>query len=58
MSVHQCLDIGQGEVGFDGILTTRVFAWEERAKESSIFIRDPINDHLGRWQTKPSLISP
>src|SRR4029077_4052924 len=41
--VHQHLDIGQGEVdftagfgalreiGFDGILTSCVFAWEERA---------------------------
>lgn len=45
--VHQHLDIGQGEVdwdllfgtlaeiGFDGILTVCVFAWEERAVESS-----------------------
>src|SRR5438445_9754875 len=44
--VHQHLDIGQGEVdwvtffsalgeiGFDGILTSCVFAWEERAVES------------------------
>ncbi|MFI5227409.1 MAG: sugar phosphate isomerase/epimerase family protein, partial [Candidatus Limnocylindrales bacterium] len=47
--VHQHLDIGQGEVdfeacfralrrvGFDGILTSCVFAWEERAIESSRF---------------------
>ena len=45
--VHQHLDIGQGEVdfeagfgalraiGFDGIVTSCVFAWEERAVESS-----------------------
>ena len=45
--VHQHLDIGQGEVdwdaffaalqavGFDGILTTCVFAWEERAIDSA-----------------------
>jgi myo-inositol catabolism protein IolH len=45
--VHQHLDIGQGEVdfealfsglrevGFDGILTTCVFAWEERAHDSA-----------------------
>jgi myo-inositol catabolism protein IolH len=44
--VHQHLDIGQGEVdwdeffgtlariGFDGIATVCVFAWEERAHES------------------------
>jgi myo-inositol catabolism protein IolH len=48
--VHQHLDIGQGEVdfaacfgalrkvGFDGILTSCVFAWEERAVESSRFM--------------------
>ena len=50
--VHQHLDIGQGEVpwddffgtlaevGFDGIMTACVFAWEERAEESSRFMRD------------------
>ena len=44
--VHQHLDIGQGEVpwddvfrtlgeiGFDGIMTVCVFAWEERADDS------------------------
>jgi myo-inositol catabolism protein IolH len=44
--VHQHLDIGQGEVdwdvffrtlaevGFDGIATVCVFAWEERAEDS------------------------
>ena len=52
--VHQHLDIGQGEVdfeacfgalravGFDGILTACVFAWEERAVESSRFMFDRI----------------
>jgi myo-inositol catabolism protein IolH len=47
--VHQHLDIGQGEVNwdeffgtlngmnFDGIMTICVFAWEERARESSRF---------------------
>jgi myo-inositol catabolism protein IolH len=46
--VHQHLDLGQGEVdfdlffktlaelSFDGIATVCVFAWEERARESSI----------------------
>ena len=46
--VHQHLDIGQGEVPwdaffstleelrFDGIMTVCVFAWEERARESSL----------------------
>ncbi len=48
--VHQHLDIGQGEVDwdvffgtlekleFDGIMTACVFAWEERAHESSRFM--------------------
>jgi myo-inositol catabolism protein IolH len=52
--VHQHLDIGQGEVdwaacfgalervGFDGILTSCVFAWEERAVESSRFMFEEI----------------
>jgi myo-inositol catabolism protein IolH len=70
VTVHQHLDIGQGEVdfdqffatlekvGFDGIVTSCVFAWEERAKESSAFMRERITDYLGRWQTAPSLVSP
>ena len=70
VTVHQHLDIGQGEVdfdeffatlekvGFDGIVTTCVFAWEERARESSTFMRETIADQLGRWQTAPSLLSP
>jgi myo-inositol catabolism protein IolH len=70
VTVHQHLDIGQGEVdfdelfsgleriGFDGILTTCVFAWEERARESSTYMRATIEDYLGRWHTKPSLVSP
>ena len=45
VTIHQHLDIGQGEVnwdqffsalaevGFDGIATSCVFAWEERAAE-------------------------
>ncbi len=58
--VHQHLDIGQGEVdwaacfgalksiGFDGILTSCVFAWEERAVESSRFMFEQIQGYLGR----------
>src|SRR5690348_14175270 len=50
--VHQHLDIGQGEVNwdefftalgelrFDGVMTVCVFAWEERARESSIANRE------------------
>src|SRR5262249_13824493 len=46
VTIHQHMDIGQGEVnwdqffsslaaiGFDGIMTSCVFAWEERADES------------------------
>ena len=56
--VHQHLDIGQGEVdfeacfgalnavGFDGILTSCVFAWEERAVESSRFMFETIQGLL------------
>jgi myo-inositol catabolism protein IolH len=62
--VHQHLDIGQGEVDwdlffgtladleFDGIATVCVFAWEERARESSIHnleqIRQLTAKHGGR----------
>ena len=58
--VHQHLDIGQGEVdfdalfaglgeiGFDGILTSCVFAWEERADDSSRFMRRAIEDLVAR----------
>ena len=58
--VHQHLDIGQGEVdfdacfdalrrvGFDGILTACVFAWEERAVESSRFMFERIRAYLDR----------
>jgi myo-inositol catabolism protein IolH len=68
--VHQHLDIGQGEVdfgelfscldlaGFDGTVTTCVFAWEERARESSIFMRDKITEYLAAWATPPTFVSP
>ena len=61
--VHQHLDIGQGEidwelffgtlgeVGFDGVMSSCVFAWEERAEDSSRFMRREIgryvDQHLG-----------
>src|SRR6266516_2545569 len=50
--VHQHLDVGQGEVDwdeffgtlgrmkFDGVMTVCVFAWEERARESSLYMRE------------------
>jgi myo-inositol catabolism protein IolH len=55
--IHQHLDIGQGEVDwpsffgtlreiqFDGIATACVFAWEERASDSSAFMLQEIK----RW---------
>ncbi len=68
--VHQHLDIGQGEVdfgelfscleaaGFDGTVTTCVFAWEERARESSTFMLDTITEYLSGWSTPPTYVSP
>ena len=59
--VHQHLDIGQGEVDwdvffgtlerleFDGIMTACVFAWEERARESSRFMREEIVRRTRSW---------
>ena len=60
--VHQHLDIGQGEVNwdeffatlgrleFDGIMTVCVFAWEERARESSLFMREEIERRIKAWR--------
>ena len=62
VTVHQHLDIGQGEVdfdacfdalrrvGFDGILTACVFAWEDRARESSLFMREQIETYTKGWR--------
>jgi myo-inositol catabolism protein IolH len=59
--IHQHLDIGQGEVdwdgffgtlgrlGFDGIMTACVFAWEERARDSSVFMREQIEQYVAKW---------
>lgn len=59
--VHQHLDIGQGEVdwdvffgtlhevGFDGIMTSCVFAWEERAVDSSRFMRQEIQRYVDKY---------
>lgn len=58
--VHQHLDIGQGEINwddffatlaevkFDGILSSCVFAWEERAEDSSRFMRKEIQRYLDK----------
>ena len=59
--VHQHLDMGQGEVDwdlffgtlaefrFDGIATVCVFAWEERARESSVFNRERVQQYLAKF---------
>lgn len=59
--IHQHLDIGQGEVDwdeffgslrenqFDGIMTACVFAWEERAEESSRYMLNTIQDYVKNW---------
>jgi myo-inositol catabolism protein IolH len=59
--VHQHLDIGQGEVpwdtffgtlgdlGFDGIMTVCVFAWEDRARESSLNNLAEIRRRTAGW---------
>lgn len=59
--VHQHLDIGQGEVdwdtffgtlgriGFDGIATVCVFAWEDRARESLVRNREIASEYLAKY---------
>jgi myo-inositol catabolism protein IolH len=59
--VHQHFDIGQGEVnwtdffstlrriGFDGTMTTCVFGWDERARESGRYMREQIEAHTKDW---------
>jgi myo-inositol catabolism protein IolH len=63
--VHQHLDIGQGEVKWDqffetlqrlgfgdsdrNIMTSCVFAWEERARESTLFMRGTIDKYTAGW---------
>ena len=61
--VHQHLDIGQGEVdwdlffrtlsevGFDGIATVCVFAWEERAEDSARVNLGKVNEYLAKYAT-------
>lgn len=64
--IHQHLDIGQGEVdwdlffatlaevGFDGIATVCVFAWEERARESLEGNRERVAEYAARYGLKTS----
>jgi myo-inositol catabolism protein IolH len=59
--VHQHLDIGQGEVdwdvffgtlselGFDGIATVCVFAWEERARESCAHNLEQVRQYVAKF---------
>jgi myo-inositol catabolism protein IolH len=59
--VHQHLDIGQGEVPwdtffgtlerlrFDGIMTVCVFAWEDRARESSLHNLEEVRKRTASW---------
>lgn len=63
--VHQHLDIGQGEVKWDlffetlnrldfakgenNIMTSCVFAWEDRADASTAFMRQTIDKYVGSW---------
>jgi myo-inositol catabolism protein IolH len=64
--VHQHLDIGQGDVNwddffatlsrmeFDGIATVCVFAWEERARESSLANREKLMQYLAKHSLRSS----
>ena len=63
--IHQHLDIGQGEVDFDTffatlgelgfgdrddtIMTSCVFAWEDRARDSSTYMRKTIDKYVSAW---------
>ena len=59
--VHQHLNMGEGEidwdvffktlheVGFDGVLSSCVFAWEESAEASSKFMREEIQRYVDKY---------
>ena len=59
--VHQHLDMGQGEIDwdvffatlaevrFDGVMSSCVFAWEERAEDSSRFMRAEMQRYLDKY---------
>lgn len=62
--VHQHLDMGEGEIdwdtffktlseiGFDGVLSSCVFAWEERAEQSSRFMREEMQRYVDKYWPK------
>jgi myo-inositol catabolism protein IolH len=62
--IHQHLDIGQGEVdwpaffgtldrlGFDGVMTACVFAWEDRADESCRYMRTEMDSYVSEWSPR------
>jgi myo-inositol catabolism protein IolH len=63
--IHQHLDLGQGEVDWDTffgtlhglgfghrdetIMTACVFAWQDRARESNLFMREQLADRTKHW---------
>jgi len=59
--VHQHLDIGQGEIDwdvffrtlgemkFDGVMSSCVFAWEDRAEASSRFMRQEMQRYVEKY---------
>jgi myo-inositol catabolism protein IolH len=61
VTIHQHMDIGQGEVnwdqffsslaevGFDGIMTSCVFAWEERADDSGRYMRETMQKYVDKY---------
>ena len=61
VTIHQHMDIGQGEidwdvffsslaaVGFDGIMTSCVFAWEERADQSGRYMRETMQKYVDKY---------
>ena len=63
--IHQHLDIGQGEVdwpsffgtldrlGFDGVMTACVFAWEDRADDSCRYMRREMDRYMSTWAPRP-----
>jgi myo-inositol catabolism protein IolH len=76
--IHQHLNIGEGEVNwpdffrtlrdieFDGILTSSVFAWQDRGAESSAFMARQIAHYVDQywppdsttWRPGPSPVEP